>query len=202
MSISSGLPLETLSPLLSSDNSVVRRVAVWIASELGEQGRPLIGNAIALITDEDRYIRFHASEVLAVCSLAEDIDSYEYVVRLLEDRDDAVRVHVMFLMSNANVSQLKAAARSFGSTAPSDDLHRMGLSQLVADRPDNGTISGMIDSVQPLLRKYGAIAAWRSRAQFPELFSGLEFIADPDLKSFWKQRVPRKYVKAPSVGNQ
>jgi hypothetical protein len=186
-----GFPLETLRPLLASADRMVRRVAVWIASELGKEARPLIHEAVSLVHDPERYIRAYALDIIAVCSLAEDADKYVHVVRSLEDGDEVIRVQAMFLMSNAYASQLQTAAQSFGVAGPSDKLHKKWLSQLAAERLNAGAISSMIDSPEPLLRRYGAIAAWRCHDRLPELVSHLALSTDSDIRKFWERRASR-----------
>ena len=98
----------------------------------------------------------------------------------------------MFLISNAEPSQIEAALWSVKSDKPDEKLHKAGLSQLVtahlATKPE---ILAMIDSAEPLLRKYGAIAAWRCRDRFQDLVSRLESSTDQDIKKFWEQRANR-----------
>jgi|ERR1043166_5524737 hypothetical protein len=183
-----GFPLGTLRPLLSSSDRMVRRVAVWVASELGKDGKQLISDAVSLLHDGDPYIRFYALDTIAVCSLAEEADKYMHVVRALEDSDEGVRSEAMFLMSNANLPELKAALGAFGAEGEPNELHMRGVSQLLTEHVDAAEISGMIDSPEPLLRKYGAIAAWRCRDRFPDLISNLAPSTDPDIRKFWRQR--------------
>jgi hypothetical protein len=182
-----GFPLDTLTPLLSSSNRMIRRSAIWIASELGKQGKPFLKNAAALLSDDDPFIRFYALDVLAVCSVGEDKRQYAQVVRSLEDPHDYLRAHAMFLMSNAEVSQLEATMQSFDSGNASDELHKIGISLLLAEQPTASAISMKIDSPQSLLRKYGVVAARRLRQKFPEMLSRIESSDDPDIKRFWEQ---------------
>jgi len=186
-----GFPVEYLRPLLAHNDRAVRRAIVWPVSELGKEARPLIREAVPLLRDPERYVRAYALDIIAVCAVAEDTDKYVHVVRMLEDGDDVIRVRVMFLMSNADISQLNAAAQSFGAKGSSDELHKSGLSQLLTSQFDVGGISRMIDSPVPLLRRYGAIATWRCREKAPELLSQLPSSQDPDLKKFWEQRCPQ-----------
>jgi hypothetical protein len=148
-----------------------------------------------LIADDNPHNRFYALDILAVCAVADDADKYVHVVRLLEDPHDYIRAHVMFLMSNASASQLQVATRSFGAGGAPDALHTQGLSQLLADRPDAGQISSMVDSPEPLLRRYGAIAAWRYRDRMPELVSRLASSTDQDIKKFSEQQAGRQQAK-------
>ena len=184
-----GLPLDTLRPLLSSGDPVVRRIAAWIASELGAQGKPLLNSVIPLVEDPDPHTRANALDMLAVCAEAEDAGVYIHLVRLLDDPHDYIRARVMFFISNAEPSQIEGALWSVKSDKPDEELHKAGLSQLVtahlATMPD---ILSLIDSPERLLRKYGAILAWRCRDRFPELVSRLASSTDQDIRKFWEHR--------------
>src|SRR5689334_19424982 len=59
-----GFPLEHLRPLLSSSDQDVGRLAVIIASELGELGRPLLPDVIALLRHTAGDIRFWAIDCI------------------------------------------------------------------------------------------------------------------------------------------
>ena len=184
-----GFPIETLIPLLSSTDLAVRRVSTWIGSELSKHARPLIASIIPLVNDEDPQVRFHALEIVAVCSFGEDAHNYVHVVAALEDRHDYIRTSSMFLVCNAEPGQLEAAAESLGPSGPSNEMHKRGLSQLVPSHlPSGPEIALMIDSPAPLLRKYGAIAAWRHRDVFPDLISRLSSSSDQDIRMFSEGR--------------
>lgn len=66
-----GLPLDTLRPLLRHESPVVQGEAMFVASELGEQARPLVDDVIPLVQSGDRDLRYDALEVIAVCCEAE-----------------------------------------------------------------------------------------------------------------------------------
>jgi hypothetical protein len=186
-----GFPVEELRPLLAHNHRAVRRAVVWLVSELGKEARPLINEALPLLADSERYVRAYALDIIAVCAIGEDADKYVHVIRLLEDADEIMRVQAMFLVSNAEISQLQAAVKQANADFLSSPSHRSGLSLLLTEHLDVSAASTMIHSSEPLLRKYGAIAAWRFRNRFPELFLTLEANVDPDVRSFWSRRQGR-----------
>ncbi len=185
-----GFPLATLRPLLADSETVVKRAAVWVTSELGDDGRSLIQDVIPLIRDDDRFIQYYALEIVAVCSVGEDVDEFVHVVRSMQDHDQVIRVLAMRLVSNAAVSQLKAATRLLRSNEPSELLHERGLSDLLRrDLLDPQEVLQMIDDRDPLVRKYGAIAAKGLFYKAPEVMATAASCADPDIRNFIQQIV-------------
>src|SRR5439155_23908582 len=69
-----GFPLVTLRPLLAHSERMVKRAAVWVTSEIGDDGRSLIHDVIPLIRDDDRFIQYYALETVTVWSVGEDVD--------------------------------------------------------------------------------------------------------------------------------
>jgi HEAT repeat protein len=182
-----GLPLETLHPLLRSDDSLVQRAAVFVASELGSQAKGLVDDVIPLLHSGDRYLQYHAMEVLAVCCEAERAKEFAHVAQALESDDDVLRALAMRLISSADVSQLEAARRIFETPDSHHQTHDHALATLAeGNRVDPAIIVAMIHNADPLVRRYGAIAAKRLIREFPNLMTELESIDDADLRNFYQ----------------
>src|SRR5947209_7036251 len=62
-----GFPLDTLRPFLKSESLPARKAAAFVVSELGGQARELVDDVISLLGSHDRYLCYHALEVLSVC---------------------------------------------------------------------------------------------------------------------------------------
>jgi hypothetical protein len=181
-----GFPVETLRPLLGNNDSMVRRAAVWVASELGRNAQSLIRDAVPLINDNDRYIRYHALEIVMVCSFGENVHEFVHVVRALESDDEVIRVLAMRLVSNAHDQQLEAAVRRASSLGPLCERHETCLSDLLeAERVTPLDIVALLDHEQPLARRYGAIAAKRLSHNFPAVLDHALSNADPDVRQFF-----------------
>lgn len=177
-----GLPVNTLRPLLSSNNSLVQRAAVYVASELGSQAKDLVYDVIPLLDSEDRYLKYHAMEVLAVCCEGERAKEFFHVVKVLESDDDVLRALAMRLVSRVDLSQIEGARRIFDSR---HQTHSHSLAILAEGKQvDPAIIISMIHDVDPLIRRYGAIAAKRLIAEFPNLMKEMQSIDDPDLRNF------------------
>ena len=184
-----GFSLKTLHPLLTHQDKLVQRGAVWIASELGIKARSLIHDTVPLVYCGDRYIQFYALEVVIVCSVEEDVDEFVHVVRAMQNADEVIRIQAMYLMSNADSSQLEAGVRLLESSKDaSDKLHRQGLSSLLNQELLNAEeVEKMIDDEEPLIRKYGAMALKRLAPKFPELVIHAISSTDADVHKFFAE---------------
>lgn len=177
-----GAPLDTLRPLLRSQELLVQRVAASVVSELGAQGSELLDEVLPLMDSGDRSLTFDAMESVAVCATGVKAPEYLRVVTKLGDPDQAVRWLSMFLMSNAEASQLEAARARVEEGA--DREHRQGLQLLLDASVSDEEVLAFIHSDQPLRRRYGAVAAGRLYEKSPRLIDEAEAVADDDVVSF------------------
>lgn len=184
-----GYPLATLRPLLSSTNKEVRRIAVWLVSELGSRGEFLMDAVQKLLNaEDDRYIRFYALDMIAACCAATKPVPYHALVRSLEDPDQCIRGHAMFLISNADQHLLEATLESNPDFHPSTQQHIEGLTLLTTPHVSAAEIMKNLNAARPLIRRYAAIAAWRSRATSPDLLPRLAAASDDDIQAFVRER--------------
>lgn len=179
------MPLETLRPLLKNSDVEVNRAAVWIASELGRDANEIFDDVLPLVNSNDRYIKYHALEIIMVCSFEEKSEEIVHVIKALSSNDEVIRILAMRLISNASESQLQASVRIFEENASSDKHHLQGLLTLL-DR-NNITYEAllqMIDDSNPLTRKYGVIAAKRSLNKFSDAIKYAADSTDIDVRKF------------------
>jgi hypothetical protein len=104
-----GYPVERLHRLLRSGVAAAVRAGVWIASELGEHARPLLGEMPRLLRHPVRSVRFFAIDVVLVTATGEDGEVVARAVDLIADPDGAVRWKAMRLLANASGEQLAAS---------------------------------------------------------------------------------------------
>jgi hypothetical protein len=192
-----GFPLETLRLLLRSDDVFVQRSASFIASELGSEARSLVDDAIPLLSSMDLHVSCYAMEVLTVCCDGEHAEKFVHVVRMLESDDEFRRNHAMYLVSNADVSQLEAARRVFEAPNSHNRTHEHGLTLLVGgDRLQPTVVTAMMHNTDPLIRRYGVIAAKRLLREFPHLIAEARSSDDSDLRKFY-QDVVNQHAERP-----
>jgi hypothetical protein len=158
----SGLPVDTLRPLLQSDNIWTQRTAAFVAAELGRESRPLIYDVVPLLKSRDRHVQDYAMQVLTVCCDGEYAEVFGHVVQKLESDDEGLRLQAMDLVGNADVAQLEAAAR-FLANQPSGETHQRGLRALAtAELAAPEVIKALEEDRDPLVQRYGSIAAKRA----------------------------------------
>ena len=180
-----GFPVETLRPLLRSGDPLIQRAAVFVASELGDQARPLVDDVIPLMESGDRYLQYNAMEITAVCCDGEQAGKFAHVVLQLGNDDPVLRVLAMRLMSKADVAQLAAAGQRLACGKGVHSAHEIGLRALTAeDNADSGVVAQMIHASEPLLRRYGAIVAKRLLRKLPVFMNEVASSDDPDLQAF------------------
>jgi hypothetical protein len=180
-----GFPIDTLIPLLAHNDPLVKRVATFILSELGLGGYTLIDYVIPLLHDEDRYIKYHALEIVMVCSEGRNIDKFSFVVPFMEDNDDVIRILTMKLVSNADNMQLESGICFYGEGDTKNKLHREGLSALLKiEQLNPEQVASMINSDERLTRKYGIIAAKKLYTKYPNLIIEALSNEDPDISNF------------------
>jgi hypothetical protein len=184
-----GLSIETLRPLLRSEDVWVQRAAGFIASELGRQASSLVEDVLPLLCSNDRHVQNYAMEVLTVCCKHDDSEKFAYVVQKLDAEDCGIRLQAMDLVANSDLSQIEAARQFLRLIEPDRHAHQRGLSTL-ADGEQAGAeaIQSMLDSENPLERRYAAIAAARLRRLFPNLVAAALLSADADIRQFIRAR--------------
>jgi hypothetical protein len=181
----SGLPIETLRPLLHHENELVRHAALWVTSELGEQGRVLLDDAIPLIESNDRFQSYHALEIAALCAVGDLENRFVRVVSGLESSDSVIRGLTMRLMARADMSQLKAGAVAAADDPARAEAHKRGLKLLATgDKADPEEVKTYLASHDGLTRCYGAVAAKRMRDKHPELLAVAADIPDASVSKF------------------
>lgn len=180
-----GLPLDTLRPLLRSDNVFVQRTASFIASELGSQASGVIDDVVSLVSSSDMHVQWYPMEALAVCARGEHVEEFAHVVEMLANTEVPLRRLAMRLVANAELPQLEAARRHFESSGQCHGTHQQGLLALIAgSRIGPAVIVAMLGDGDALVRRYGAIAARRLMREYPDLISQVQSTDDPELHDF------------------
>lgn len=182
----SGLPVETLRPLLRHDDAMVRHAALWVTAELGQQACVLLDDAIPHIKSEDRFQSYHALEIVAVCAVGAQVERFIRIVAGLESGDSVIRGLAMRLMARADDSQLQAGAAAADDGGVGVDAHVRGLKLLAAiEAADPVEVQRFLVSDNEMDRCYGAIAAKRLCNRHPELLKLAETVPDATMRKFF-----------------
>ena len=95
------LAVESLIPLLNSNNSQIHEPAIWIASELGNKCMSLIPTIISLLqTVPTRHVKYYALECITLCINEDTLGWGQHLVDAQEDEDELIRRHSSKLLSN------------------------------------------------------------------------------------------------------
>ncbi len=152
-----GYPLARLQPLLESSDRGLVADGLYILSEMGQRGRPLLGAAVACLNHEYADARYYALDIVLSCSEAADGGGVAKALALVEDNTDRVRAKTIDLMAKKGASILDAA-REIQCATYGDQRHCAGLSLLLAPTPE-GAQSFLIGDM--LQRGYGLATAAR-----------------------------------------
>jgi hypothetical protein len=183
-----GLPVETLRPLLTHKDTLVRHAAVWVTSELGQQACTLLDDVIPLITSDDRYLSYHALEITVVCAVGNRADGMVHFSKALESGDDVVRALAMRLLARADQTQLEAAAQRASADASANDAHTRGLSLLAASEAcDPGDVQRMLHEDNSVARMFAVIAAKRLQKSNPELLEIASGLSNSTMSRFARE---------------
>lgn len=185
-----GHPLDTLRPLLRHADTLVRRAAVWVASEIGEKAHSLLEDVLPLLRSGDRYLAYHALEFVAVCAIGQRASYLREVVFGLESDDEVLRVLAMRLIGNTDDGSLRVVLEEMDNNA-SGQLHRDGLTLLIGIRREDRkrVVSELLGREERLLRRYGAILARRALPEQPELIKEVAKSGDGDVRRYASEAI-------------
>jgi HEAT repeat protein len=179
-----GYPLDNLRRLLVDSNPDVVTVGTWIASELGEKGSPLFGDISHLIGHPEKKVRFSAIDCVLAWGKPSNKAEVASVIKLLNDPDPGVRWKVMDFLSRATRELLEGASSFIELTEP-DSVNVHGLLWLIGlHASDPMDVKHFLQSQDPLLRKYGVVAARRMSKNNREPLLYATSLSDPDVKNF------------------
>lgn len=180
-----GYSLDTLRPLLTHEEALVRRAAIFVASELGDRSCDLLDCVVPLIRDNDLHIRWSAFEIVLLCSHGKHVEVFVNLLSGLNNDVKSIRLLVMRLIANATQDQLVASIEPCLALGIDGRLHQQGLETLVKGADLCPTeIVQLISNDKTLLRKYGAIASKRLIATYPQLIEAAASSEDSDVREF------------------
>lgn len=103
-----------LIPLLQTDDVYIKRMAIWLISELADDAAELVEHIIPLIENSDRATAYYAYESLTSISDV-DHDVARYIVSAIHHEDHVISVLGMYLLSNMSDRNLAVARAHFES---------------------------------------------------------------------------------------
>lgn len=93
-----GLSIETLHDLLCYEDKLIRKIALWIVSELGSAtAKNFLEEAATQMNDDDPAIYLWASEIVACCGTDKYMDDFMRVFAFFEHSDANIRIISMIV---------------------------------------------------------------------------------------------------------
>ena len=179
-----GYPIENLRPLLRSKDERVINTGVWIASELGEKGKPLLSDVSPLLAHPLKKPRFFAIDCILLWAGPSNKSDVASVIALLDDAEAAVRWKAMDFLSRASREQLQAALSHLAVKEP-QSRHVGGLQWLLgSDASNPKEVIAALQSKDSLIRKYGMVGAVRMSTGNTEPLFYASSVEDTDVKDF------------------
>ena len=165
-----GLSLETLIPLLQSDDLAIQRPTIWVISELAGNGCSLLPYVLRLVDSADDYIRYYALECILLCAKGRYIKEFVHLIRSVDDDSSSIKILAMKLLANAEDIQLRTGLELVVEYQIENyQIHWLGLSSLLNhDQLEDHAIIDMLNSKIPLTQQYGVMVAGRRYENSPE----------------------------------
>jgi hypothetical protein len=179
-----GWPIGDLLSLLQSHNGNAVQVGIWIASELGTNGKPLLIEIVPLLGHTAPTVRFLAIDCVLEWASATDKLALATAARLVDDPTMAVRWKVLQFLSLASTGQLQAARSQLKSMNGPARLVS-GLAWLLSEGAEDPLkVLEQLRNPDPLLRKFGVVAATRLWQRDEEPLIGASKSSDSEVRQF------------------
>lgn len=105
----SGYPIGKLTTLLRSDNEQALQSGAWIASELAQEARPILGDLVSLFDSTNARVRYYAIETVLTAATEQDGEVAARAASLICDREPPVRRACFQLLARADGAVLAAS---------------------------------------------------------------------------------------------
>jgi len=179
-----GYPLDNLRLLLRSENERLVNTGIWIASELGEWGKPLLNDVSPLLKHPAKRVRYFAIDCILLWAAPPNRFELASVVALMDDSEAAVRMKAMDFLCRASKEQLLAGLAYLEDTEP-ESTHIRGLHWFLgSSRTNPKEVISALQSAESLCRKYGVVAATQMSKENMEPLLYASSMDDPDVKRF------------------
>ncbi|HYL99833.1 MAG TPA: hypothetical protein VEZ90_12835 [Blastocatellia bacterium] len=184
-----GAPLAYLRPLLLSPDHRVAALGAWIASELGQKGKPLLDAVSPLLSHPNRRVRFWIIDCVLLWAGPSDGREISQAACLIDDPEKAVRWKAMIFLYRASTDQLEAAL-AFLESEDSRSPNAVALRWLLSvPACDTETIARELRGPDARLRKYAAVAAARLGSQNKQPLAAAALSDDPEVAEFAADRL-------------
>lgn len=198
-----GLSTETLHDLLCYEDKLIRKITLWIISELGkETAEDFLEEAASQMSDADPFIFRYSSEIIACYGTGKYMDDFMRIFVFFEHSNDKIRRISIRRISLLSDSRLKEAYAYSVSNKILSDSHEKGLLSLIHINVLTASdITAMLNSDDSIIRKYGVIAAAKVYEKYPDIIKEAVDSEDLDVREYSKTEVEAK-AKMAELHNQ
>ncbi|MGA2597104.1 MAG: hypothetical protein ABSH09_08950 [Bryobacteraceae bacterium] len=179
-----GSPLDSLRRLLASESDRLVDKGVWIASELGSDGKPLLPDIVRLLGHRSKKARFWSIDCILLWAGLSNGYEVASVVPLVDDLEEAVRWKAMGFLALAAREQLEAAVGQLAVADPESVYLGELRWTLASAGADPDQISDSLKSPSSLRRKFAAAAAFRIAKTDPETLRRAARSNDQEIAQF------------------
>jgi hypothetical protein len=178
--------LNTLIPLLKSNDNSILKPVIWISSELAVQACSLLKYIVPLLNSDDLYIRYYVLECIAICAKGSQVNEFLHLIIAISDIDLMIRQRAMELLSNTERSQLEAVVKlTVTHQIDNYKLHEQGLNALLnLDQVDEETIINMLSSNHQVTQQYGIILVSKNPKRYSKALRFCMSSGNTDIKEF------------------
>lgn len=185
-----GLSKETLHDLLCNENKLIRKISLWIISELGRTAIDFLEEVVPQMNDDDPVICYYASEMVACYATDKYMDDFMRVFAFFEHSNPKIRRLSMRNISNLTDSRIKEAYAYSVNNKNLSDSHEKGLLSLInINTLTISDITAMLNSDDGVIRKYGVIAASKVYEKYPEIIKESVNSEDLDVRHYSEIKV-------------
>jgi len=179
-----GYPLENLLPLLQSDDERLVNTGMFISSELGMKGKPLLNDVFPHLKDTDKWVKHETLDCILMWAEPSNKLELGSGVGVLDDDEPANRWSAMNYLARLSQEQLQGALSYWEATDPGS-VHSHGLRWLLSsDAANPERVIAALQDKHRLKRMYGVVAAARMSKGDREPLIYASKIDDPDVKNF------------------
>jgi hypothetical protein len=177
-----GYPVDKVTALLRSDRESAVRAGVWIASELTDTARPLLGDLRPLLDSPSAFIKCYAIEAVEMAATGEDGEILSRAIAMIDDDDERVRRCAFGLLAQADRDQLVGAVSHVA-----DERLKKAVQRLLDDEvlPVNGSeILDRLSGPERTNRLIALATAVHTRQHDPQTLITATESGDEEIRSF------------------
>jgi hypothetical protein len=188
-----GYPITELRRLLTATGSSQVFTGVSLASELGEQGRPVFEYVIPLLWHPYEKVRYYAVDFVSATALPTDRAALATVLTLLDDPAASVRYAVIKFLFDVPPDILTALKKPPQDSRLADGAQQIGLSLITdaVDAHDLVRIRRGLDDDSSIVRRFAVAAAARLVPFDGTILEQAAHSSDGDLTNFATRTLSR-----------